>query len=82
MLAPRMEQTMASSVWKSTAPAATVAPGTRLVFLVGFVVLLVIALVGRGLALDWRQWLPGAEGEKTLIGGVRSAVYTFMSNIP
>jgi light-harvesting complex 1 beta chain len=51
-------------------------------FLVGFVVFLVIALIAQMLAMQWRSWLPGAEGEKTMIGGVKAAVHTFMSHIP
>jgi light-harvesting complex 1 beta chain len=54
----------------------------RLVFWVAFAALLVIAFVGQVIAADWRQWLPGAESERSLIGGVKSAVYTLMSNIP
>lgn len=52
------------------------------VFCVGFAVFLVIALVAQMLTMKWRSWLPGAEGERSLIGGVKSAVYTFMSYIP
>jgi light-harvesting complex 1 beta chain len=55
---------------------------SRLVFCVSFVVFLVIALVAELLAMRWRSWFPGAEGEGSLIGGVKSAVYTFMSSIP
>lgn len=51
-------------------------------FLAGFVVLLVIALVAQLLFMPWRAWLPGAEGEKSMIRGVRAAVYSFMSHIP
>ncbi len=51
-------------------------------FVVGFVAFLAIALIARMLAMQWRTWLPGAEGEKSMIGGVRAAVYTFMSHIP
>jgi light-harvesting complex 1 beta chain len=51
-------------------------------FYVGFVVLLAIALIAQMLTMRWRSWLPGAEGEKSLIGGVKAAVYTFMSYIP
>jgi light-harvesting complex 1 beta chain len=57
-------------------------PVPRVVFWVTFAELLVIALVGKVIAADWRQWLPGAESERSLIGGVKSAVYTLMSNIP
>ncbi|MEO8524960.1 MAG: hypothetical protein ABI460_09590 [Caldimonas sp.] len=49
------------------------------IFVVSFVVLLVIALCAQLLTWKWRPWLPGAEGEKSLIHGVKSAVYTFMS---
>lgn len=49
------------------------------IFVVSFVVFLVIALLAQLLGLQWRPWLPGAEGAKSLIDGVRSAVYSFMS---
>lgn len=52
------------------------------VFWIGFVLFLVIALVAEMLTIRWRAWLPGAEGDRSLIGGVTSAVYTFMSYIP
>ena len=52
------------------------------VFCVGFAVFLVIALIAQMLTMRWRTWLPGAEGEESLIAGVKSAVYTFMSYIP
>ncbi len=58
------------------------APASTAIFWVGFVVLLVIALVAQMLTMNWRSWLPGAEGEGSLIGAVKAAVYTFMSNIP
>ena len=49
------------------------------IFVVGFSVLLVIAVCAQLFALPWRTWLPGAEGQKSLVGGVQSSVYTFMS---
>lgn len=49
------------------------------VFIAGFAVLLVFALLAQLLMLPWRAWLPGAEGEPSLLGAVRAAVYTFMS---
>jgi light-harvesting complex 1 beta chain len=62
------------------APDATASsPG---LFVAGFVVFLVIALIAQMLAMPWRSWLPGAEGEKSMIGGVKAAVHTFMSHIP
>lgn len=49
------------------------------IYVVSFVLILAIALPAQLLMLKWRPWLPGADGEKSLIQGVRSAVYTFMS---
>jgi light-harvesting complex 1 beta chain len=49
------------------------------IFVVSFVVFLLIAVFAQAVALPWRTWLPGAEGSKSLVGGVRSSVYTFMS---
>jgi light-harvesting complex 1 beta chain len=49
------------------------------IFFVSFVVFLTIAVCAQMVALPWRSWLPGAEGQKSLIGGVRTSVYTFMS---
>ena len=44
-----------------------------------FVLFLAIALPCQLLGFAWRDWLPGAEGAKSVLGGVRSAVYSFMS---
>ena len=49
------------------------------IYALAFLVLLGIALVAQLLTAPWRSWFPGAESEKTLVGGVRAAVYTFMS---
>ncbi len=49
------------------------------IFMVSFMVLLLFALFACVLPGQWRSWLPGAESEKSLIGGVKAAVYTFMS---
>ena len=51
------------------------------IFAVSFVVFLAIALIAQVLFLRWRSWFPGAEGGKTLIGHVKAAVYTFMSQL-
>ncbi len=51
------------------------------IFAVGFAVFLVIALVAQMLGAQWRSWLPGAEGVKSVTGGVKAAVYTFMSHL-
>jgi len=49
------------------------------IFMVSFLVLLLFALFACVLPGQWRSWLPGAESDKSLIGGVKAAVYTFMS---
>jgi hypothetical protein len=33
------------------------------------------------LALNWRTWLPGAEGSATTWVGVKTAVYTVISQL-
>lgn len=53
----------------------------RLILWVAFVVIAPIALLGQLLGLHWRNWLPGAEGATSAFGGVKAAVYTFMSHI-
>ncbi len=50
-----------------------------IIFALSFVVFLLIALCGQLLGWHWRTWLPGAEGVKSIFGGVKAAVYTFMS---
>lgn len=52
-----------------------------LLFGLSFVVFLAIALTGQVLGLHWRAWLPGAEGVGSVLGGVKAAVYTFMSHL-
>jgi light-harvesting complex 1 beta chain len=51
------------------------------IFASAFLVFLAIALVGQTLGWHWRSWLPGAEGVKSVTGGVKAAVYTFMSHL-
>lgn len=51
------------------------------IFAVGFVLFASIAVVAQMLGWNWRSWLPGAEGVKSLTGGVKAAVYTFMSHL-
>jgi light-harvesting complex 1 beta chain len=51
------------------------------IFAVGFAVFLAIAVVAQLLGAQWRSWLPGAEGVKSVTGGVKAAVYTFMSHL-
>lgn len=51
------------------------------IFAPSFVVFLAIALIGQLLGWHWRSWLPGAEGVQSIFGGVKAAVYTFMSHL-
>lgn len=50
-------------------------------FTVSFVLFAAIAVVGMVFGCPWRSWLPGAEGVKSMTGGVKAAVYTFMSHL-
>ena len=51
------------------------------IFTLSFVLFSAIAVVGQLLGAQWRTWLPGAEGVKSLTGGVKAAVYPFMSHL-
>ncbi|NBT92427.1 MAG: light-harvesting protein [Betaproteobacteria bacterium] len=50
-------------------------------FVLVFCVFMALAVVGQLLALNWRTWLPGAEGSATTLVGVKSAVYTVISGL-
>lgn len=52
-----------------------------LIYASAFVLFLAIACVGQTLGMQWRSWLPGAESVKSVTGGVKAAVYTFMSHL-
>jgi light-harvesting complex 1 beta chain len=52
-----------------------------MIFLVLFCVFMALAVLGQLLALNWRTWLPGAEGTKTILVSVKSAVYTVISQL-
>jgi light-harvesting complex 1 beta chain len=56
-------------------------PAFWLLYLALFAVFLTVAVSAALLTIRWRGWLPGAEGERSLIGGVRSAVYTAISHV-
>jgi light-harvesting complex 1 beta chain len=55
--------------------------GCRTMFVLIFFVFMALAVCGQLLALNWRTWLPGAEGATTLLVGVKSAVYTVISHL-
>ena len=61
--------------------AAGASRGFGIIFAISFVVFLAIALVGQLFGWDWRSALPGAEGGKSVLGGVKAGVYTFMSHL-
>jgi hypothetical protein len=48
-------------------------------FVTCFIAILMVALVCQLLMLKWRPLFPGAEGDSSLIGGVRAAVDSIMS---
>ena len=51
------------------------------IFAITYAVFFVIAVAAQVLMLNWRSWFPGAENSRTIIGGVRAAVYTLMSQL-
>ena len=53
----------------------------RYLYLVLFCVFLLLAMTGQMLFMDWRAWLPGAEGPQPMLGSVKSAVYTVISQL-
>ena len=42
---------------------------------------MVLALAGQLMVLNWRNWLPGAEGSTNTFDGVTSSVYTVISQL-
>lgn len=53
----------------------------RYLYVVLFCVFLLLAMMGQMLFMDWRNWLPGAEGTSPMFGSVKSAVYTVISQL-
>ena len=53
----------------------------RYLYVVLFCVFLLLALMGQMLFMEWRNWLPGAEGTRSMFGSVKSAVYTVISQL-
>jgi light-harvesting complex 1 beta chain len=49
------------------------------IFVASFIVFLVVALAAQVFTGNWRAWFPGAEGDRSMIDGVKASVYTFMS---
>jgi len=55
--------------------------GYRSLFVVLFIVFLGLALASTLCAQNWRALLPGAEGARSMLGGVTNAVYTVISQL-
>jgi len=55
--------------------------GLHLIFVVMFAVFLMLALAGQLLCWNWRTWLPGAEGARSVWHGVKTSVYTVISHL-
>jgi light-harvesting complex 1 beta chain len=53
----------------------------RYLFVVLFCVFLLLAMMGQMMFMDWRTWLPGAEGSRPMYESVKSAVYTVISQL-
>ncbi|MBL8330356.1 MAG: hypothetical protein JNJ71_16075 [Rubrivivax sp.] len=66
---------------QTTAQTAEKPDAFLVIFVSAFVVFAAIALISQVLGFPWRSWLPGAEGVKSVFGGVKAAVYTFMSHL-
>jgi succinate-acetate transporter protein len=55
--------------------------GFQAIFVVMFIVFLLLALASVVCAKNWRTLLPGAEGARSVLDGVKSAVYTVMAQL-
>jgi len=55
--------------------------GFIVIYFAMFIVFMAVAILSILLAQNWRTLLPGAEGSRSLPGGVKSAVYTVISQL-
>lgn len=51
------------------------------IYAVTFIVFLLLALASLMCLQNWRSLLPGAEGARSLLDGVNTAVYTVISQL-
>jgi light-harvesting complex 1 beta chain len=51
------------------------------IYAVTFIVFLLLALASWLCLQNWRSLLPGAEGARSMLDGVRTAVYTVISQL-
>jgi len=52
------------------------------IFVVGFVAVLALAILGAVLRLNWRAWLPATDKRDSLLGSSTATVCSFMSFLP
>ncbi len=52
-----------------------------ILFVAAFMTILAVALIAQALTLRWRPWFPGAEGTRSLTGGVMAATSSIMSQL-
>jgi light-harvesting complex 1 beta chain len=55
--------------------------GFQGIFVVMFIVFLFVAMASMLCLQNWRTFLPGAEGARSMLDGVKSAVYTVISQL-
>ena len=55
--------------------------GAHSIFVAIFVAFFLLALVSLLSGHNWRNLLPGAEGARSVLKGVKSAVYTVMAEL-
>ena len=48
-------------------------------FMVGFIVFTVIAIIAHFLVWQWRPWFPGPEGYSAITDGVQSVAHSVMT---
>jgi light-harvesting complex 1 beta chain len=53
----------------------------RYLYVVLFCVFLLFAMMGQMLFMEWKNWLPGAEGSRPMYDSVKSAVYTVIAQL-
>jgi light-harvesting complex 1 beta chain len=55
--------------------------GFQSIYVVIFCSFVILALVSLLCTQNWRTFLPGAEGARSIFDGVKSAVYTVLSQL-
>jgi light-harvesting complex 1 beta chain len=55
--------------------------GFQGIFVVMFIAFLFVAMASMLCLQNWRTFLPGAEGARSMLDGVKTAVYTVISQL-